>query len=118
MAASLRVTTPGRYSLETTTPDGCQDLAQVLITNGNCPVIIPNIITPNGDSQNEYFVLKNSSVSEWNLLIHNKWGRQVYQRSAYDNSWNAAGQPDGVYYYLLTNPATGERYKGWVEVRR
>ena len=40
-------------------------------------VVIPNIITPDGNSQNEFFVLKGLNVPKWNLTTHNRWGRLV-----------------------------------------
>lgn len=89
-------------------------------TNPTVPIAItiPNIITPNGDLQNEYFTLKGLTPSDWHLNIFDRWGKQVYEQARYDNNWNAAGQASGVYYYMLSNEATGERYQGWVEVQR
>jgi gliding motility-associated-like protein len=116
--ASLLVAQPGRYELETTSANGCAERAAVVVSNGNCPLVLPNIITPNGDSQNEYFVIKNLTTSNWQLDIYNRWGRQVYQKRGYDNSWNASGQPKGIYFYLLRNAVTGEQHKGQLEVLR
>jgi gliding motility-associated-like protein len=117
-AASLLVTRPGRYELETSSPAGCTERAAIVISDGNCPLELPNIITPNGDRANEYFVVKNLSTSNWQLEIYNRWGRQVYQKQGYDNTWNAPGQPNGVYFYLLRNAVNGEQYKGQLEVLR
>jgi gliding motility-associated-like protein len=110
---------PGQYSVEVrATATGCPASATRLATATDCPVIIPNIITPNGDPQNEFFALKGLVPGEWHLRIFDRWGRQVYDRAHYDNSWNAAGQVGGSYYYMLSNEATGARYRGWVEVMR
>ncbi|MDB5235825.1 MAG: hypothetical protein JWR44_2818 [Hymenobacter sp.] len=115
---SFLVQSPGSYFLEATAPNGCTDRAVVFISNGNCPVELPNIITPNGDQQNEYFVLKGLNAPEWRIEIYNRWGRKVYQNAQYDNRWNAPAAPNGVYYYRLFNSATGQQYKGFVEVLR
>lgn len=110
---------PGQYSVQVrTTAAGCPATATLVASPIDCPVIIPNIITPNGDPQNEFFVLKGLTPSDWSLRIFDRWGRQVYDRPKYDNGWNATGQSAGLYYYLLSNPATGERHQGWVEVVR
>ena len=109
--------------------------ASTLITNattsripGQCPVSvfqrlvivpelsIPNIITPNNDNQNDVFVLP-SSQRGGKLEIYNRWGRKVQEFASYQNTWGGSDQPDGVYYYYLTDP-TGNKTKGWVEVRR
>ena len=76
---------------------------------------IPNIITPNGDSQNQAFRLGPDCVPR--LQIFSRWGQRVFDAPAYHNDWSAEGQPDGVYYYLLTYPDK-HRVKGWVEVVR
>lgn len=110
---------PGQYSVEVrASATGCPATATRLAGAISCPVFIPNIITPNGDLENEFFELKGLTASEWHLRIFDRWGRQVYDKARYDNQWNASGQANGMYYYMLSNAATGERYRGWVEVQR
>jgi len=110
---------PGQYAVEVrATATGCPATATLRATAANCPILIPNIITPNGDQQNDFFVLKGLTPSEWSIRIFDRWGRPVYDQPRYDNRWNAEGQSEGLYYYLLLNSTTGERYQGWVEVVR
>ncbi|WP_210515929.1 gliding motility-associated C-terminal domain-containing protein [Hymenobacter terricola] len=120
-AATLTATAPGLYWVDVQNPAGCTARASVQVREQPCAaptVTIPNIITPNGDEQNPSFVLKGLNAADWGLRMYNRWGREIYTQARYDNAWDAAGQPDGVYYYLLTNAATGQKYKGWVEVVR
>jgi gliding motility-associated-like protein len=76
-----------------------------------------NIITPNGDGQNDVFVIDNVTLYSGNSLsIYNRWGRQVFTTTNYQNNWGSdAGTPPGVYYYLF-KLADGTAIKGWVEV--
>ncbi|ALW84565.1 hypothetical protein AUC43_05375 [Hymenobacter sedentarius] len=76
---------------------------------------IPNIITPNGDSQNQTFKIGPDCVPR--LQVFSRWGQSVFESATYHDEWDAQGQPAGVYYYLLTYP-DGHRLKGWVEVVR
>ncbi|MFC7666861.1 gliding motility-associated C-terminal domain-containing protein [Hymenobacter humi] len=76
---------------------------------------IPNIITPNGDGQNQTFKIGPDCVPR--LQVFSRWGQNVFESAAYHDEWNAHGQPAGVYYYLLSYP-DGHRLKGWVEVVR
>ncbi|MBH8558691.1 DUF7948 domain-containing protein [Hymenobacter negativus] len=76
---------------------------------------IPNIITPNGDNQNQTFRLGPDCPPR--LHVFSRWGQKVFEAAAYRDDWNAEGQPDGVYYYLASYP-DGHQLKGWVEVRR
>lgn len=87
-------------------------------TSKGCPLLIPNIMTPNGDGHNDQFVCQGLSGDGWNLAIYNRWGRAVYQQSNYANDWDAGNQTAGIYYYVLNNPTSGQRYRGWVEVLR
>jgi len=77
-----------------------------------------NIITPNGDGQNERFVITNlERHPRTALTVFNRWGQQVYQSTDYDNSYAGQGQAAGVYYYFC-QLADGTRYKGWFEIIR
>ena len=114
-------TLPGMYSVEVRNSAGCVARASVQVREQPCAaptVIIPTIITPNGDSQNQTFVLRGLNAPDWSLRLYNRWGREVFRQEKYDNTWAAEGQSEGVYYYLLQNPQTGQQLKGWVEVVR
>jgi len=118
-AASFDAQAAGTYRVTVTSAAGCASEAQVKVRFGeDCPFMIPNIITPNGDQQNEAFVLQGLEPDTWTLTVYNRWGRAVYQQARYHNQWDAAGQANGLYYYLLVQPVTGQRHQGWVEVQR
>jgi len=76
---------------------------------------IPNILTPNGDGLNDKLQIKGLADNFWSLTIYSRWGKQVYTAAAYQQEWDPAGVPAGLYYYLLQH-ASGRAYKGWVEV--
>lgn len=80
-------------------------------------ILMPNVITPNGDGNNDFFVidksLKNSSIE-----IMNRWGRPVYSSQNYQNSWNADGLSSGSYLYLLRNHCLPAPYRGQIHVLR
>ena len=111
---------PGLYWLEVRNPAGCVARDKVRVRAGGpaeCPrLLVPNIITPNGDARNDYFVLRGLTATDWTIRLYNRWGRQLYYQLHYDNQWQAADQSAGLYYYLLQNPQTGQQLRGWVEV--
>jgi hypothetical protein len=76
---------------------------------------VPNIITPNGDGQNQTFQLGPDCYPR--LQIFSRWGQRVFETASYHDDWAADGLPSGVYYYLATYP-DGHRLKGVVEVVR
>ena len=80
-------------------------------------MLVPNVFTPNGDGQNDLFAPRLGGCPP-RLQVFSRWGQQVYENAAYQNTWDAAGVAAGVYYYLLTPPEGGTAIKGWVEVVR
>jgi gliding motility-associated-like protein len=80
----------------------------------DCPGFLPNIITPNDDIFNEYFVFENTKYGKWSLTIFNRWGERVYFLDDYQNDWNGDGLPNGFYYYKLSSVALNNEVRdGW-----
>jgi gliding motility-associated-like protein len=77
-------------------------------------VNIPNLITPNGDQLNDKYVIE-GMTNNWIFDVYNRWGDLIYTREPYDQSWGGEGLSEGVYYYLITDPA-GNKCKGWVHI--
>ena len=87
---------------------------------------MPEGISPNGDGQNDYFVIKGIEAYPNNeLTIYNRWGNIVYQKNNYENEWegeNTGGDPlpDGVYFAVFrpTLSPGSEPLTGYVDLRR
>jgi|GEM_PF-5454502 len=81
----------------------------------------PEIITPNEDGLNDYFVIRGINDKAGNRLdIFDKWGEIKYSAENYVNDWSGktnAGEQisEGTYYYVFKN---GHNVlKGFVEVK-
>lgn len=85
---------------------------------GGIPIVPPNVVTPNGDGQNDQLVFTNlhyyikSSVS-----VYDRWGALVYSNRDYQNDWTP-DVVDGVYYYELTGLYIYEPITGFFHVLR
>jgi gliding motility-associated-like protein len=77
---------------------------------------LPNIITPNGDGQNDTF-RPFVTTEKIDIQIFNRWGRLQFEQKDYIDSWGDANTLPGIYYYRLVN-TSGESWKGWLEVVR
>lgn len=96
----------------------CANSDSIKVNFVNCPGVIPNVFTPNGDNKNDYFYIKNIELLPWQLIVYNRYGKLVYESYAYKNDWNGPGLPAGTYYYTLSNTELKRTLKGWVEIIR
>jgi gliding motility-associated-like protein len=103
----------GVYPLLIVDDNNCVDTFDVVLPL--CPhdsLFIPNIFTPNNDSDNDMFQIYNTGFRTLNCQIFNRWGNVVYEWNKTAGFWDGEidGRPaeDGVYYYVLE----GERYSG------
>ncbi len=113
---TFSVTQPGTYWVEINSA-GCTVRDSVQVDFAECPVFIPNVITPNGDEFNETFFIKGIKTG-CEVHIYNRWGKIVYQAKEYKNNWSAPGLVNGVYYYLVKDVRRDKVYKGWLHVLR
>ncbi len=80
---------------------------------------IPNVITPNADGKNDFFVIPKLHLYPDNLLlIYDRLGQLVFSKKAYDNTWSAEGFDGGVYFYSLKINEGRKNLKGWLHVTR
>lgn len=83
-------------------------------------------ISPNGDGQNDNFMINcNDQFPEATLKIFNRWGDQIWgSGSHYTNNWdgkNGRGEvlPDGTYYYIYQyNDGTKGQHVGFIQIYR
>jgi len=91
------------YTVDVTDACGESILSDTIWVHNHCLPLPPNVITANGDDINEFFVVRNlEQYPGSHLIIMNRWGNIVYENDDYDNSWDAEGLEDGVYFYRLT----------------
>jgi gliding motility-associated-like protein len=105
------------------------------VTNGICPpsadyltinvndLVIPTLITPNGDSYNEYFVLRGiETLGKTEIIIFDRRGAQVYKNQNYRNDWNGLDYngnklPDDTYFFVIKSQ-NGKSLSGYIVIRR
>ena len=82
---------------------------------------VPNLITPNEDGANDYWVLRDKNTGQ-DLLpgssfnLYNRWGQEVFKMGSYDNRFNAEHISDGVYYFDVKSGCGSKEYKGWLQI--
>ena len=94
----------GTYSLTVTDSNNCSRTKQIVVGNieNDCDVVVPNVITPNGDGMNDLLVFENlENFPNNHLLIFNRWGQKLYEKEGYQNDWNGTKYSDGTYFFIL-----------------
>jgi gliding motility-associated-like protein/uncharacterized repeat protein (TIGR01451 family) len=102
-----------------------------------CEVIIPEIFSPNGDGNQDYFRVKCiEKYPNASIVVFNRWGNKVYEKANYGNAtiwgptdgwwdgkcntkWKLGGEdellPAATYFYILNlNDGSGKRHQGYV----
>ena len=112
------------YRLQVISKTGCVFTDSVKVEVGakkaiaQAQIAIPNIFTPNGDGINDYFEIGKPEGEVIDLVIFDRWGKQIYSRKNYDNRWSGTNLESGTYYYIITLQGTKKTHKGWVEIMR
>jgi gliding motility-associated-like protein len=101
----------------------CESFADVKITVSD--IFIPNVITPNGDGKNDFFiinVLVDQAIGPVELIIMNKWGSVEYRNLNYSNNWdgknNKGEDLENDTYMYIVRFDDGMTRKGTVLITR
>jgi gliding motility-associated-like protein len=110
------------------------------VSNGTCKPVIDTLVinsknlviysgfSPNNDKVNDFFEIDglgkqqdgNYDVSNAELLVFNKWGKEVFHDTNYHNTWDGKSGnsdiPDDTYYFTLK--VMGRTYNGFVVIKR
>ncbi len=67
-------------------------------------VWIPNAFTPNEDNLNDYFHIKTLNITDYHLMIFNRWGELIFESFDSTYLWNGRTKNnemimEGVYVY-------------------
>jgi gliding motility-associated-like protein len=112
----LTVDKTGWYKLQISNACGSKTDSVFIEVKDFSDIVLPNIITPNGDQKNDKFVI-DESLQRAAILIYNRYGKLVYQNPRYLNEWGSGNLISGNYFYQITLDC-GDIFKGWVEVRK
>ncbi len=122
---TILVSADGIYTVQAIDTSGCALQASVVLTGIDCEPIIPNVITPNGDGNNDVFTVIGADGFKLAIRIYNRWGQPVWEGNGRDIHWpghhdNGDALPDGVYYYELMRMGNGptEAWTGYVQILR
>lgn len=107
--------TPGSYNLKVTDSIGCEVNLEVEVQEDEA-LFVPTLFTPNQDGLNDKFEIRNLPPGS-SLRVSNRWGKEVYSSSDYQNDWDGKDEEEGIYFWTLKMPGLGER-NGWITLKK
>lgn len=108
---------PSSENYTITVIDQClyRDTITVSISTVDCDILVPNVVTPNGDGVNEYFIVRGMlNFPGSSLMVFNRWGNKIYSSEDYKNDWKP-NVTDGTYFYII-NVTDGRKFNGYFQV--
>ncbi len=116
---SISPANSGVYTIILYVNDSCgynAAASEVITVLPPCNIVIPNVITPNGDGVNDYFVIANiEHHPNTAVTMFDRWGRKVFESANYNNDWKADHLSDGTYFYVVEVP-DDKKYNGFITV--
>jgi gliding motility-associated-like protein len=101
--------------------NGCTDtLCKTVVVYDPLLFVAVNVFTPDNDGVNDLFTfdLRADAVSEFNCVIVNRWGVEVFEMNNIADAWdgkdkNGSDCKDGVYFYTYSGKAdNGDPFVG------
>ncbi len=112
-----------------TNPDATNYDPNAVSDDGSCvfplpEVVAPNVFTPNGDGDNDFYFVEVKNVTQMDFLVMNRWGNVMYEQSVDYASggqqvgWSGTtnlGAPaeEGTYFYkYVATGISGDQIEG------
>lgn len=110
------------YTVTVAADDRCFDTASLRIVFFPCEcvdpfIFVPKAFTPNGDTNNDYFIVRGVNITEMEFIVWDRWGEIVYRTTdpealGWDGTYKGIPSPPDAYaWYLEARCGNGALYK-------
>ena len=95
------------YVVSTSEAECPDDTCQLITNTFSRKITFYNVFTPNGDGQNDEFIIDGTSIEEFEMKIFNRWGERVFETTDVNTTWNGKVNntgiscPEGTYFYIV-----------------
>ncbi|MFN7045019.1 MAG: gliding motility-associated C-terminal domain-containing protein [Flavobacterium sp.] len=110
--------------------NGCYSVTSFMLLTENCPPVVYNAVSPNGDGSNDTFFIEGlrDVFVNFELLIFNRWGKHLWTGNNNKPDWDgyveegvgSTQAPAGTYFYILhlNDPVYKEPLTGYLYINR
>jgi gliding motility-associated-like protein len=97
----------GCYLAETVNSFGCKSRDEVCVeVTTDYNIYIPNVFTPNGDGNNDVFLVYGTGITKLEMTIFDRWGEKLFnskdQLQGWDGMYKGVLSKQDAYTYLVT----------------
>ena len=105
----------GEYII--TVSDECdKSITATVNVESGCQIIIPNVFSPNGDGENDFFTIEGILGTSNTVKIFNRWGQVVFEANQYRNQWDGDEVSDGTYFYEVVVQGEPKPFTGHLTI--
>ncbi|WMJ74628.1 gliding motility-associated C-terminal domain-containing protein [Cytophagaceae bacterium ABcell3] len=114
---TLEAKDPGLYQVTLANEFGCETTLETEVREVCPPSLhISNAFSPNGDGSNDKYTVYHKNVTNFQMLIFNRWGEIIFESVDPDEAWDGYYRGDpmpvGVYPWRITYEGNSEEYRG------
>ena len=87
---------------------GCIDsITRSVRLNSGTQIYVPSSFSPNKDGVNDFFKVYGEEISDFSIVVFNRWGQQIYASFDLENGWDGTTAlsdeevQSGVYFYRI-----------------
>jgi large repetitive protein len=106
-ASTIIISSQGTYWVQASNEQcSASDTLNLLISDCEVEIEMPNVFTPNNDGVNDNFIpIKYKGISNANLVIYNRWGQKVFNTDDFMLGWNGTYKDNncaaGTYFWMV-----------------
>ena len=115
----------GTYTVTVMDNNKCVNSNTLSLVVNDCTILVPQLLTPNGDGKNDQLVIRFIDLYPNNKVqIYNRWGSMVYSKDGYTNDWKGTNEkgnggvlPAGTYFILVDlGDGYTKPYNGYIQL--
>jgi gliding motility-associated-like protein len=81
---------PTLFIVRVTNQYGCHSYDTIIVDTMACRLWVPEAFTPNGDQINDVFKAEGFGIDDFNMILFNRWGEQIFESNSLDIGWDGS----------------------------